>query len=280
MLCSHCGSEQESGKFCGKCGGRFEETVNQENSAETMAAVNLSSMSEQAATTESQASTVKTSDQIEMVKTKSKLYGSYFTQYLKQPSRILVKGEQEFTNGIINIILASLLVALTLYTLVRNFTRAAFGDLDDLFMDSYSGPSFMSVFGGGFLFTIVSIVLVILSLFAISKLFGPNKSLKAMVSIYGAHLIPAVILSGAAFILILLKSNTYGSILLTIALLFILSILPLYLISSLLTKQPKGIDSLYGYILYIILFSIAFSVFVSVLADSTIGSYLDKVMFW
>ena len=316
MVCSSCGYEQESGKFCGKCGTKLEamspviekgQVVSETNSIVVEQATNVESsdtmtqnkvaaevangmaqqavaeaargVNQQAATSE-YASNVKSSIQIEKVKEQSKMYGSYFMHFVKQPSSIFVRGEREFTNGIISIILVSILVALTLYTFVNNFARATLGNFGDLFMNNYSGPSFMSVFGSTFLFTLASIALVIASLFAISKLFGPAKSFKEIVSIVGAHLTPVIIVGVVALLLILLKSNTYGSVLLSVVIIFTVFVLPLYLISALISKQPRGVDPLYGYVLYIVLFSIVFSIFVSVLADSTVGRYLDELRFW
>ncbi|MDY0394164.1 hypothetical protein RWE15_06290 [Virgibacillus halophilus] len=81
----------------------------------------------------------------------------------------------------------------------------------------------------------------------------------------------------AAFLLLLLKANTVGSIVFLIAIGLLITSMPLYLISNLLTKSAKTFDAYYGYLLYLVLAAIAFGIYFTILADSSIGNLLDSL---
>ena len=266
MKCMKCGHDQDTGNFCGKCGIRFEESF--KDPIETP----VPPVVEQAATLPQQpVQPIEPNVHVEKVKVKSKVYFSYFMQYLKSPSLAYNRGEAEFSNSLISIILLVTIIGLSLHT----FVSKMFGGL----IDGY-GPGFFSLFGGVFIFTAVAIGIVLLSLFLINKFFGPQLSLNAIVSLYGAHLSPILILAAASLLLMMLRSFTYGNFTLSIVFMFIIFILPLYLISLLLTKNSTAVDPLYSYIFYIALFSILFIIFVTILADSSLGGYIDELTYF
>lgn len=263
MICSNCGHEQEQGKFCGKCGTKFEE-----------AAVDYidNSVTEQVAATQAEP-VIPTPTQptepnihVENLKKQSKMYGSYFMQQLKRPSLIYNRGE-EFTNGLISIILLGVLLSLSLYIF-----------MGQLF--SGYGPGFFSFFSSVLVFILFAMGIVISSLFLTNKFFGPQHSFKTIISFYGAHFSPLLIAATVSLLLMLLKSYTFGNLIVSIVFIFALFILPLYLITLLLTKKSTHMDPLYGFSLYIVMFSILFIIYITILADSTIGGYFDQLNYW
>ncbi|MBO0589676.1 CHY zinc finger protein [Sporosarcina sp. E16_8] len=264
MICSNCGHEQAQGKFCGKCGTKFEEVT---------VAYADDSVTERVAATQSEpiipapAQPAEPNIHVENLKKQSKMYSSYFMQQLKRPSLIYNRGEAEFTNGLISIILLGVLLSLSLYI----FMGEIFGGY---------GPGFFSFFSSVLVFFLFAVGIVILSLFLSNKFFGPQHSFKTIISFYGAHLSPLLIAATVSLLLILLKSFTFGNLILSIVFMFAIFVLPLYLISFLLTKKPTGMDPLYGFLLYLVMFTVLFVIFMVILADSTIGGYIDELTQW
>lgn len=286
MRCENCGTEQDVGRFCGKCGTPLTET-NLEN-AQSSSNDQITSEKQQTAesTYDEQAAVIEkkeaSNEAVDKVKHTTKMYGAYFVEYLKQPSLIFSKREEEFKYGLINMAIVSLLIALASYMLVRNFTLAAFGQYSGgMFADSYaSGPSLFPVFGYVLLFTIISIAIVVFLLYVTNHLFGTACSFKKMANIYGTHLVPVILFTCVTFILILLKANTFGGYMLLISLGLVLTTLPIYLLSSLLTRKSKNIDPVYAYLVYLVATGIAFSIFVFIMMDSTFGRILDQIGYY
>lgn len=274
MICKQCGNEQAGGNFCGKCGAR----LNGQSLGQT---ANFSESETGQPAGYAQGTSTQVNEHVERVKKQSKLYGSYFVNYLKRPSFIFGNEQNEWTNGLISIVLFVFIAALTASVFVRNIIKSAMHHTGDLFAEFYNGPSFFSVFFNVFLYAAMILILVLLCLFLVNKFFGSNASFKEMIAIYGAHLTAAIIIAVIAFLLILLKSNVYGNILLGIAFLLAVLFIPYYMISSLLTKYAKGIDPLYSFLLYVVIFAIVFSIFIGILADSALGKIADQwSYFW
>lgn len=263
MTCTNCGHSQEAGKFCGKCGSKMESTPLTESTA----------IPEQAATSDSieqptpQAVPAEPNIHVEKLKSHSKMYSSYFMRQLKRPSLSFNQLTTEFTNGVISIVLLGVLISIALYTFINNFAGAY-------------GPGFLTIFTNILIFSIIMIGIVTLSLFMINRFFGPQLSYKSICSLYGGHLSPLLLTSAVSILLMFLKSYTYGNVLLSLVFTFAIFILPLYLISSLLTKKASTVDPLYGYMLYIGAFSILFIIFITILADSSLGEYIDALTYW
>ncbi|MBE1556042.1 hypothetical protein [Sporosarcina limicola] len=260
MNCAQCGYVQDIGLFCGRCGTEFEKGIE-------------STILEQGATIESVQQPISPEKMaepnihIEKIKAQSKMYGSYFVQQLKRPSLAFNQEKANFSNGLTSILLLAVVIALTLYSFLNS-------------MFSGYEPGFISIFGSILIFSLVAMGISLVSLFLISRFFGPQLSFKAITSLYGGHLSPLLIGAGVSLLLLFLESFTYGNLVLWIVFTFAVFILPLYLISSLLTKKPTGIDSLYRFILYIVTFSILFYIFVSILADSRIRVYFNDLTSW
>lgn len=271
LTCNECGFQQEEGNFCGKCGGKLSgkmggESKKVDEKPEAQQAGKTQQLQhdeqtqqayEEIAST-SEASSQNTNEVVDKFVAASKNYGDHFTKYLKSPSRIFSTASREVTNGLISIAIVAALIAFTFYRLAVNVSY-------------YIEPKFFSTFGNGFIFFLIAIAIVITVLFLISKNFGKQYSFQDMISIFGVHMIPLIILSGVALLLVLMKSNTVGAILFFVTIAFVVSIFPLYLISSLVTQNPKRLDPIYGYVIYVVSVSIAFSIYSTILFDSTFG---------
>lgn len=300
MKCTDCGFEQEGGKFCGQCGAAIpsenldspgikqevvrnatNESAGQDrNEKENGVEVSQSGNANQEYLQDSQAGDGN-NDAMEKVKHTTKAYGSYFVEFLKHPSLIFSKREGTFNYGLISMAIVALLMALSTTLLVRSLFRLAYGDYGELFSDSYYvGPSVFSIFGYALIFVLISMAVIILLLYVVNQLFGTAYSFKEMTSVYGAHLVPVIVVTGIAFLLILVKSYTIGGYLLLIALGLLVTTFPIYLISSLLTRRSKNLDPLYGYLIYLVSMGLAFTIFVFILMDSTFGQILDEISYY
>lgn len=301
MKCTNCGFEQQEGKFCGKCGtpmaaaqsqpeeqgGEWQAKQEQNGIQTQQHPVKQAQHAPQADSQPKQnnpqqqeeaASTIATegnSAAMDKVKYTSKAFWSYFLQHLKQPSAIFQKGAGEFTNGLISIVIAIVLFSLSGYWLARNvasaYTYGGMWGVPDI------DVPFFSIAGNIFLYSVILIAIVLVILFLASKIMGISISFKSLVSIFGAHTVLIDVVALAAFLLLLLKANTVGTIVFLIALGLLITSMPLYLISNLLTRYAKTFDAYYGYLIYLILAAVAFSIYITILADSSIGNLLDSL---
>lgn len=234
------------GNFCSLCGTEFEELL-----------LNTESVA-------SRTRAAKPNVHIEYIKSKTKIYSSYFIQQLKKPSQAYYHGESEFRSSLVSISFFTALVTISLFL----FTK-------DLYWSN--SPRFLSFFMENFLLTFLIIGLVILSSFLISNFFGPQHSFKKIISFYGGQLSAPIILVTISIFLMLVESFTYGNTVLTICIVFSLFLLPLYVISFLLTKSDSTVDPLYGFILYIATFTILLILFVTIIGNSKIVEYFNNL---
>lgn len=287
MTCSQCGLEQDEGKFCGVCGGELvkasesgqdepsakqeQPDVNATPQNETQQAQDEMAVAAQAHTaptgnTGTHASTTA-NESMEAVMETSRMFGTYFTHYIKQPARIFSKGTYEVKNGFISIILVAVLLALSFY----NFFKDGFEWMD---------ISFLSAFLNILLFNLISIAIIISLLFLVNKFFGADHSFKDIVAFYGAHVLPVIILAGFTLLLAFAKSMTFGLLLLMAVFALITFILPLFLISTMLTKHSKSIDPFYGYLSYIVVAIISFIILSAILVDSMMGEIMSEISYY
>lgn len=245
MNCSNCGHEQVFGKFCSSCGTKFEEPQ-----LDTVIATRAQSN--------------KPNIHLENLKRRLKNYSAYFIQKLKKPSHTYNHGETEFTSSFVSIILFIVLLTISSFIFTRNLYWS-------------NPPSFLSFFMEALLLTFFMILIVIVSLFLINNFFGPQHSFKTIICYFGAQLSPLIIGVAISMLLMLVKSFTYGNIFLSICIIFGLFILPLHVISIILSKKESFADPLYGFILYIVTFTILFILFISIVGVSTISGYFDHL---
>lgn len=277
MKCTNCGHEQASGKFCGKCGSVLEAHLTgdgQNSPPEAEQAVPpLYTAAPSAAPAYQQPA--EPNQHVVKVKETSKQYWSYFLQYAKSPSSILAQSSANFTNSLITIAIFALIFSLAVY---KNLSLiiAPFEDFGSIFTDSSSMmPSFLSVLISSILTIAVIFLLAVACIYAVNKFMGTNLPFKNIVTSFGTLLIPSMVLLLAAYLLLMIESIIIGNSLLVLAISYSIFVMPLFLITSLLTAKKQSVDAYYGFISYIILFGIALSITLSVLFDSTIGRYME-----
>ncbi|MFD1031896.1 zinc ribbon domain-containing protein [Metaplanococcus flavidus] len=277
MKCSNCQHEQASGKFCGKCGTVLTahtgeaagNTVppNQEPTPQFTA--DASAPVYQAPTEPNQ--------HVEKVKATSKQYWNYFLQYVKNPGSIVEQQAGQMVNALITLGIFALIFSLAIYknlsTALQPFNEmGGFFGTSESIMPSYFSVLFTTVFSLGVIFALAAACVYLVNKFA-----GPDASFASVVTMFGTLTVPSVVLVVAAYLLLLIESLVFGNILLLISLSLTVSMMPMYLITVLLKKSSKAIDSFYAYLSYIVLFSVSFTIVATVFFDSTIGRYIEDL---
>ena len=281
MECTNCGHEQASGKFCGKCGsvleaqlaGAGQTSVPDTGSEKTASSPYTAAPSAAGASAYQQPA--EPNQHVVKVKETSKQYWAYFLQYAKNPSSILAQSSANFTNSLITVAIFALIFALAVY---KNLSLiiAPFEDFGSIFTDSSSMmPSFFSVLISSILTIGVIFLLSAVCIYAVNKFMGTNLPFKNIVTSFGTLLIPSMVLLLAAYLLLMIESIIIGNSLLVLAISYSIFVMPLFLITSLLTAKKQSVDAYYGFISYIVLFGIVLSITLSVLFDSTIGRYME-----
>ena len=293
--CIACGNEQETGKFCGKCGTKFEEGVASISTSDLgpisteIPEVEVYDTATPEPVIRAQARSVppvtltQPNEHVEKVKDQSKKFWNYFKKYTKNPSEIFATGDREFVNALISILVFAFILSVTVYVSISSFARSAMGglgELGDLFMEEYKGPPFFTIFASVFMFTLVSAGLVVVSLLIINKLFGPANSWRETVSHYGTFIFTSSALAIIGLLLIIIKSFVFGNIIVILSYLMMLIGIPTFIIGRLLISTSKSVDKFYGYLLYIVLFAIIYSIYITIIADSTIGQVIDQLPKW
>ena len=275
LKCSNCGHEQASGKFCGKCGQPLSQPTNQnteETAATTASAaqqnhVNVAEQNaqqpQQPQQPQQQAQQQQVNPTVEKMKATSRSYWAYFLRYIKRPSQAFETGATEFVSAVISCVLYVVLLALSVYLLISQNTYGMF-----------EVPFFRVFFGMG-LFLVVFMAVTLLVMFLTNKLFGPGASFKDVVAQYGGHLTPALLIAALTLILVILNSYTFAALLFFVSIAFMLSVIPIYVVSSFLTRSSHTIDPFYGYVLYLVVIGIAFVIILSIFGDSMMYDLMD-----
>lgn len=273
MQCTECGTYQEEGKFCGNCGGKLQEATEtpEVSSPESEEAKQPAETSEVEGNEGTVAASEQANESVEKLKEVSSAYGSFFTHYLKRPADSFNNSENQFINGLINLSIIGVFLAITMHRLISNLVNeVGYGFVE--------GPSFFSTFLSILITYAIVTAIIITILFAVNKIFGTLASFKEIVAIFGVHMTLVVAISALALILSIVKANTFAFILIMITVMLVFSVIPLYIISHLLSKEPKNLDPLYGYLIYIVGVSITFAIVMSIFLDSTIGNFINDTL--
>lgn len=250
MQCPNCNHDQVSGNYCSDCGNyllRHQREIIKEAAIATEAPI-----------------VVK--DHLATLKNHTKQYSNYFVRQLKSPSLTYSKGESEFPNAVASILLFIALFSFSIYLFAVNQYWS-------------NPPSFLSSFTEVFFVTAVLALIAVLSIFFINTIFGPQHSLKSIISFYAGQLPIVIIGSALSVILMSLKSFAFGNGILTVCLLLAIFFIPLYVISAILTSKQENFEPLYGFLLYIVLYFALLLMITMMVGHLTINSYVQNLTY-
>lgn len=254
MHCSHCGNIQVAGKFCSACGNKLVEPL---LDGQSVLANEATVMRRE----------VEPSVHMQNMKRRFRVYHRYFMKQFRQPSLAHDRGEAELSNGLISILLFTALFTMSLFL----FTKS---------LNVYDSLSFLSFFIGIFLLGLVLIGIPVLSIFIINYVFGPQHTFKEVVGFYGGQLPPLIIGAAVSFVLMLGNLYMYGNALLSVCLIFAIFVFPPYMIIFFIAKKSTEMEPLYGLMVYILFFTVVYSLFRIVIADSPIIAYFQPLHFF
>ncbi|WP_404405058.1 hypothetical protein [Jeotgalibacillus malaysiensis] len=281
MSCTSCGHEQTSGKFCGNCGSEMvykEETVSQAEQQVAASATAPPPPLQQQTQQQHQAATVSSAPNptIEKAKHTSRNYLNYIKTFIKNPSHIFNTGEQQFLNGLISLILFTVLFAAMPYLIVRQVASTV-GFFSFSEFSGINAPSFFEVFIQAFFVIAIFLLIVTASLYVVNKGFGREDSFKSIISYYGTHLILPILLAAGSIITLFTSMYRLTTVLLGVSFLLALAMIPFYMISSLVTKKSKTTDPVFAVAIYIILSGIAMIFYADAVSESTFFNMIDEI---
>jgi small-conductance mechanosensitive channel len=265
MNCPSCNHVNQGGTFCENCGTKL-----------TTAAVSQVAASyEQNSTIRSGASVPPASNQyLEATKVISKQYFGYFMQVLKKPyQNSQAVGAEHFVNGLITIILFSLIIPLTIYFSAKGmfggYGGGLFGEASIPFGDFVIKPFFA--------YLIFMLLIAVFSFIAI-KLGKVQISFKEVVARFGSFLIPFVAILVIGLIFSILKIS-FALVILLIALMSAIFIVPTLVIAGFKRNSSTGLDTIYGILLTYILSFITMAIMGEMLFDAIRSTLFDFLPF-
>ena len=235
--CSNCGHTQEAGNFCGKCGSNLNETVPEQ---------------QQITPEDNQVNHGQTAGQrsanevLGKVKVESSQYTSYFLDKLKQPSKHFFNADSFFKQNII-----SIAVYFVLFSILIATTLSKMGYESDF--GFYQLPSKTSIVFKADLFLLALMAFGMLSAFTAVKLFGPETSVKTIVSQCASFLTVPIIALLLTIFAVLAEWPLMAFILLSTSLVLVMLVIPMYVVLLNVNRQSKKVDRFYAY-----LFTMAF----------------------
>lgn len=220
VTCPNCHHQNDGGNFCEKCGTRLAE-------GEPVVVGGASAASVEA---------TRPNEHLEKAKNVSKLYFGYFVSLLKSPlskgSRI---GEEHFVNGLITIILYSLILPLSMYVALRDYGS---------FMDS----PFLTIVIKPFLTMGVFVFLMSVFTFCAVKVVGEHVSFKSAVARFGAILVPFIAIFALGLLMSLFGIYEFVFVL-ALGLFGAIFTVPAIVVMSYTRNITSKFDPLYGIIL-------------------------------
>lgn len=219
LICSNCNNEQESGKFCGVCGGALQAAQSQPGNPPVQPTPVNTPEGQVAATTTTTAEP-QTQQTTEKIKNVLSQYWAYFLNVIKNPTSAFQLNESHFINGIITMVLYILTFSLSIYFIANSLMRATFGGLYD-----QSLPFFLINSRLVFL-AILAIALTFGSAMAMTKIAKSRDAFKTILAQYGGLIVPFTALNVIAILGGLVGSPFLTFIPLTISFTVIFSFVP------------------------------------------------------
>lgn len=208
---------------------------------------------------------------IDKTKTVSKLYFSYFMSALKQPVRVAENtGKENLTNGIITMVLFTLMIVLTSYFALKNA-------LGSLMMGELDMPelSFSSMVVKPFFVIMILLAIISLIIFGAVKLGTSFAGFLDVLARFGTFLVVPTILFVISLLISLIGS--YYFIIFFILGLIGFSVAITLTINSYKTLSAGGLDVFYRILLANIAIGILFAITGDAIIQKFVQQFLDGI---
>ncbi|UTE77442.1 DUF6574 domain-containing protein [Rossellomorea sp. KS-H15a] len=240
MKCSKCFNEQDSGKFCGKCGANLMEAeiTHQPTAYEEVAAASETVAREQ----------VPVNESVTKAKEGVSKYWNYALQILKKPSLALEGGDHQFKNGLITIGLFVIAFSLSIYFLVNKLFKAMFGGLGSMFSEDGMGAQslpFFHITSSLFMFSLIFLVGALISVFLAGKFMSKGITFKKLLAQFGGVLVPFATLNVVAIPTGLMGSVQWTLILTGVSLFYAIVIMPAIVVYDRAMKSQQSVNKVY-----------------------------------
>ncbi|OUM89230.1 MAG: hypothetical protein C6P37_04005 [Caldibacillus debilis] len=247
VICPNCGSENEQGKFCAKCGANLarEERSSEQDGPECQSAPDFPASSRTPHPSRAD------NGYGEGTKTVFRQYFKHALAALKRPFRYgSTRNEESMVHGIITVVLFSFFMSLFLYVTVDKAARFYNRSVDALFGEfsglGFAGASFGNHFLKPFIIFLLYFAVIIASVYGVLRMMDVKTSMKEVAARYGAFLVlPTVIV----LLVVLLTLWNVGGVLLAVLSLFLFLTLALSFASVFYSYKDEGgrrFDPVYG----------------------------------
>lgn len=273
MNCIQCGHQQESGKFCGKCGSPLK--VSEKSTA---GEVNEGMSSGENIGAAAQAATAQSNEQVERLKATSQMYWSYMKEFGLQPKKIFMNPESELKNALITLVLFIVLTPIAIALFIKGIYKSTIGGLQDELFGGF-GPSAPDISISPIFFDLIIPVLLLIGLslggsFIIMKISNQPMNFKKLLSIYGTLLIPVVGLVVLGILFIFINQLGLGAGLIALSVILALYLYPSLIIFNHAGGRPK-IDSVHQALIYFAGYTIVLYLTVTQYIKSLIAPFID-----
>ncbi len=270
-VCQQCNNEQQSGNFCGQCGGTLIEGEKAYSGSERTADGETESEQahqESAATVDAEQST-----RMEQNKKALESYMTFVVNHLKNPTRALKLNESKFVYGLITMVLFSFAYALSIYFLANKIVKEMFGRMA-------SSLPFIDLTFPLLFFIILFVAGASISIVAAVKLMNDSSSIKLIISQFGGLLVPFAVVNVATLIFALAGATKFTIVITSLSLIFAIILLPMLLAFEKGSKQ-SGPDNQK---VYFSLGTAGLSMLISyIIIRLAVADFLDKfdhVLYW
>jgi len=264
---------QESGNFCGKCGNAL--TVNTDETP-------IQQQHDEIPIAKASHPQEETNPNFDKVKDSSTQYFAYFKKHLKNPSAIFTSISGNTLNGVVSWLIFIGMIGIIAYAAIDVFIQ--FIILQDLDFDEVLPTNyFMTIFTRGALFTAIITGTIIFILFGLINLFIRPVTFKWVTQMYGTVLIPAILMSAATWLLILLGSYTVATVTFSLTLSMVLLVLPLIVLYQTARDTEPKIDRVHIGLIYLGAYTLASYILYFIILESTIvklTKYAQEFMYY
>ena len=279
-ICTSCGNKQEQGNFCGVCGSGLtemqqsaqpttpipEQPVQHQN---PQGQFEQQQQQQQQYTQQPVMGQQSSNPQMDQIKKISSNYFGSFVTLLKQPSRSLSE-QQSFSNALISFVLFSFVIAFSIYSMING----AMEKVSDYSFGMVDTSLPVGVLIALMIIMMIGTILPTVLIFVLEKIFVQQSNFKKVFILVSNFYPLFIAVVAVAIVLSLIGTVKFSILLIVLSFLFVILLLPLYVMTHVLKGTQPAIDPFF---IYLIL-AIAILLVIYFIGDSVVSALLDEMM--